>query len=310
MVVLSLDSGAMLQRFFLCMGGMLMSLTMQCKGYNLEKITPSNPEIYDNFGSTVSVYDDFVAVGTEYEREVWMFKYNESTQTFNQTQVLSQSTSDFGFSVHMYNGSMIVGSGYGEYAYIYERDYIDQDTWIEISAVEFPSYAQIVSVAIGNNWAVAGCTQCDDFTGEAYVVERVVVDYIDSNGTVSQNVSWQVGQTLRASDATGYNYFGRSVSITDDKYILVGSDFSYDTYHHGNAYIFELINGTWIEQQRLFPNDTFYEYFGYTVSISGTHAAIGAQAGDTAYMFERDDKSGTVLYICVHFVVLIFLFLA
>jgi hypothetical protein len=129
----------------------------------------------------------------------------------------------------------------------------------------------------------------DNDKGSAYIFER------DGSG------NWTQTQKLVASDASGNDWFGVSVSISSDGQTAIigayrGDGIVSDT---GSAYIFERDgSGIFIQTQKLVASDgTNNDEFGNSVSISsdGKTAIIGATAGDgivantgSAYIFERD----------------------
>jgi uncharacterized protein (DUF2345 family) len=95
---------------------------------------------------------------------------------------------------------------------------------------------------------------------------------------------------LPAGDGAAENEFGWSVSVSGDT-AVIGT--------HGTeieicaAYIFTRINGAWSQPQKLVPNTggAIDDYFGYSVSVSGDTAIIGASGDDNgkgaAYIFTR-----------------------
>ncbi len=111
--------------------------------------------------------------------------------------------------------------------------------------------------------------------------------------------SWAGETKITAGDAGAGDQFGRSVSISGD-YAIVGAD-NDDTGgdRSGSAYIFVRTDSGWVEQAKLTASDaTSGDEFGYSVSISGDYAIVGArvdgdateQAG-SAYIFMRTDSS-------------------
>jgi len=115
-----------------------------------------------------------------------------------------------------------------------------------------------------------------------------------------QNDSWIEQTKLLPFDSSKGDRFGFSVSISGD-YAIVGapwfrSDFSPYLVSFGFAYIFKRIGDAWIEQSNLSSSDQDYmDYFGYSVSISGDYAIVGAIGNDdngeysgSAYIFSRD----------------------
>jgi predicted acyltransferase (DUF342 family) len=100
-------------------------------------------------------------------------------------------------------------------------------------------------------------------------------------------------QKLTASDASGGDYFGNSVSIYED-YALVGSHD--DDSDRGSAYIFKRNGSTWTQQAKLLSSDGISDdEFGYSVSLYKDYALIGSWKDDddgsrsgSAYIFKRN----------------------
>ncbi|MCX7029385.1 MAG: FG-GAP repeat protein, partial [Spirochaetes bacterium] len=113
---------------------------------------------------------------------------------------------------------------------------------------------------------------------------------------------WIQQDKLMASDGAGGEEFGNSVSISGD-YAIVGACYDNDQgTSSGSAYIF-VRNGTdWTEQDKLLPSDgAAYDFFGYSVCISGDYAIVGAfwefwdddPGSGSAYIFVRSGTSWT-----------------
>ncbi|MBL7103829.1 MAG: T9SS type A sorting domain-containing protein [Bacteroidales bacterium] len=145
------------------------------------------------------------------------------------------------------------------------------------------------SVSISGNYAVIGAL-CNDEngsnSGSAYIF------YYD--GT-----NWYQQAKLIASDGADLDIFGKSVSISGD-YVVIGATGNDDNGScSGSAYIFSRSDTLWTEQAKLTASDAATENnFGYSVSISGDYAVIGAIGNDengthagAAYIFHR---SGTI----------------
>ncbi len=106
---------------------------------------------------------------------------------------------------------------------------------------------------------------------------------------------------LTASDAAAGDEFGRSVSISGDT-IIVGANSNDGAGHDsGAAYVFTKSGTTWTEQAKLTASDAAAgDFFGYSVSISGDMAIVGAPSYEVprtglqtvsfsgAYVFTRD----------------------
>jgi len=141
------------------------------------------------------------------------------------------------------------------------------------------------SVAIERNYAIIGAYGDDDHgnnSGSAYVFTK-------------DNDFWYELTKLKAQDSQASDYFGCSVDISG-KYIIVGAYGAQDNgSHSGAAYIFVREDNGVYQQQKLIVGDAQpFDYFGYSVSISGNYAIIGAygktyhgEKSGAAYIFKR-----------------------
>ena len=179
---------------------------------------------------------------------------------------------------------------------------------VALSAIPQPAYAQISefkltasdnaagddfgkSASISGDYAVVGAlgdNDNGDLSGSAYVFKR--------SGT-----SWAQEAKLLPSDGAENDIFGASVSISGD-YAVVGAKFDDDNgVHAGSAYVFKRTGTSWAQEAKLLPSDgAVANQFGFSVSISGDYAVMGANADDdngnqsgSAYVFKRTGTSWT-----------------
>jgi hypothetical protein len=111
-------------------------------------------------------------------------------------------------------------------------------------------------------------------------LERFVVECPDYS-TVPNQGGWREQAKLTASDGNATDRFGWSVGIDGD-YAVVGT-YSADAngVNSGAAYVFEHNDANWTETTKLVGSDTVAsDEFGYSVSISGPYAIIGAKRND------------------------------
>lgn len=111
----------------------------------------------------------------------------------------------------------------------------------------------------------------------------------DENGTKSgsayiyryDGTSWLEETKVLASDGALDDYFGYSVSISGDVVVIGAPRDDDNGFYSGSAYIYRY-NGTgWTEEAKLTASDGAYnDTFGYSVSISGDAAVIGADGND------------------------------
>jgi hypothetical protein len=106
-------------------------------------------------------------------------------------------------------------------------------------------------------------------------------------------------QKLKASDGTAGDNFGESLDVSGN-YAIIGAPYDNENGNlSGSAYIFhknEGGTGHWGQTKKLTPDDgAFGDRFGYSVSISGNYALVGAHGDDdngdmsgSAYIFHKD----------------------
>jgi alpha-tubulin suppressor-like RCC1 family protein len=213
------------------------------------------------------------------------------------------SSDQFGYSVVIDGDYAIIGSVNNNTAYIFKRDG-STGVWAEQTKLIPTSDSQNStsdnfgqSVSISGNYAIVGAPEYNHNqttnAGAAYIFVR--------SGT-----TWAQQEKLIASDLGGYDFFGRSVSISGE-YAIIGAPLwdigSSDTIE-GVAYIFKRDGTSWSEQQKLIASDAgANDNFGASVSISGDYAIVGAWPEDeggsdagAAYIFKREGTSWSEQY--------------
>ena len=198
----------------------------------------------------------------------------------------------FGGSASISEDKIVVGAihdddkgSYSGSAYIFEKN--QNGIWEEVQKITASDGASNdyfgYSASISEDKIVVGAFGDDDKgsdSGSAYIFEK------------NQNGIWEEVQKITASDGRSYDYFGYSVSISENT-IIVGA------YRDGSAYIFEKNqNGIWEEVQKITASDGgSYDYFGYSASISEDVIVVGAIHDDdkgsnsgSAYIFEKNQN--------------------
>ncbi len=135
------------------------------------------------------------------------------------------------------------------------------------------------SVSVSGDTVVVGAYFDDDNgsgSGSAYV-------YVCSDGV------WTEVSKLTASDGAASDIFGSSVSVSGDT-AVVGAYQDDDS--SGSAYVYVCRDGVWVEEARLTASDgAVDDRFGYSVSVSGDVAMVGACQDDdssgSAYVYVR-----------------------
>lgn len=117
--------------------------------------------------------------------------------------------------------------------------------------------------------------------------------YEEANGV------WTETQTLLPSDVSAGDQFGGSVSVSGNRALIGARLHSLNLMSAGAAYVYEEVGGVWSRVAKLEASDAQErDYFGYSVSLDGDVAAVGAfgdneggDLGGSAYVFEYDGVS-------------------
>ncbi len=197
----------------------------------------------------------------------------------------------FGSSVSISGDYAIVGADGGENngvstgaAYIFKRDsdtnWVEEQKLLASDGVEFDGFG--ISSSISGDYVIVSAPWKDNFLGAAYIFKRNVN-------------TWSEEQKLLASDGNANDEFGLAVSISGD-YVIVGAR-GQDN-RRGAAYIFKRDGNTWVEEQKLVASDgDTTDRIGYSASISGDYAIVGARFKDNwqgaAYIFSRENTTWT-----------------
>ncbi len=265
------------------------------------KLTASDGVDSDIFGSSVSISNDYAIVGARGDDDngsasgsAYIF-YNNAGTWEQQAKLIASDgdiNDNFGI-VSISNDYAIVGAfgdadnGYNSgSAYIFYKDQGGANNWgqqTKLTAADGAFDDKFgYSVSISNDYAIVGAFGDADngsYSGSAYI-------YYNNAGT------WGQQAKLTASDGAENDYFGISISISND-YAVVGA---YQNDNNGSAYIFYKDQGgtnNWGQQKKITASDgDEYDFFGKSVSIYNDYAVVGANGDDdngsasgSAYIF-------------------------
>jgi hypothetical protein len=266
------------------------------------KLTASDGAAEDVFGQSVSISGDYAVVGAYLDDDsglssgsAYIFKRSGTSWSQQAKLLAADGAFDdrFGQSVSISGDYVIVGahsdddngSSSGS-AYIFKRS---GTNWSEQAKLTASDGAAVDlfgwSVSISGDYAIVGAHWDDDNgneSGSAYIFKR--------SGT-----NWSEQAKLTASDGTASDEFGLSVSISGD-YAIAGAYYDDDNGgNSGSAYLFERSGNNWSQQAKLLASDgAVSNQLGYSVSISGACAIVGARFDDdngassgSAYMFGK-----------------------
>ena len=302
-----------------------------------QKITAGVRQTYDHFGRAVSISGDYAIVGAFTEDHdaddddatevnnagsAYIFKRDGNSWVQQQKIVASDrgAGDTFGHSVSINGDYAIVGSREEDHdasggnplsnagsAYIFKRDgnsWVQQQKIVASDRGAGDRFGYAVSIN-GDYAIVAAFTEDHDANGANALSNAGSAYIFKRSGT-----TWTQETKLVANDRGVEDRFGWSVSIYGD-YAIVGSVYedhdasgANELTKAGSAYIFRRDGNSWVQQQKIVANDRGEEdQFGYSVSINGDYAIVGALEEDhdanganeliksgSAYIFKR---SGT-----------------
>lgn len=265
-------------------------------GSELAKITQSDAEFLDGFGSAVGISGDRAVVGSfgsgdasENTGAAYLFDVSDPLSPVELHKLLpsaGEQSDGFGAAAAISGNTAIVGAT-GRFintsigkAYLYDATTGDELT---ILSDDTPGSNFGNSVAIGGNTAIVGAfldNEGADFAGAAYLF-----DLTDPTNPVEL-------QKLIPSDNEAGDQFGWSVAISGNIAIVGSRNASDAGSRSGSAYLFDVTTGN--ELAKLTASDAAEgDEFGTAVSISGNTALIGANLNDdagnssgSAYLFD------------------------
>ncbi len=286
----------------------------------VDKLTASDAQADDHFGTSVAVSGDVIVVGAAVEDTggtdagaAYVFqRMAGGTDNWGQTAKLTasdaQADDHFGSTVAV-SGDVIVVGAWGEddsgadagAAYIFHRRQGAADVWGEVDKLTAsgPQAGDYFGfpVAVSEDVIVVGARMEDDGgtdAGAAYVFQDDAED-------------WRETTKNTASDASSVSWFGCSAAVSGDVLVVGAKRKASDT---GAAYVFHRMqDGTdaWGEVVKLTGSDAATgDYFGNAVAVAGDVIVVGANHHDAggsdtgaAYVYQRmeggDDAWGEVI---------------
>jgi len=268
------------------------------------KLLASDGTALDYFGQSVSLDGDTALIGAEnYNSGIGSaYVFTRTGTTWTQQAQLNTSNGAigyFGYSVSLSGNTTLIGApndndngNISGSAYVFTRT---NTTWSQQAKLLASDGATNdgfgVSVSLSDNTALIGAYFDHDngaWAGSAYVFTR-------------DGITWAQQAELFASDGAFNDRFGFSVSLAGGT-ALIGACYDDDNgVDSGSAYVFTRTGTTWTQQQKLLASDgATRDTFGYSVSLDGDTALIGAyydydngEGSGSAYVFTRTGTTWT-----------------
>ena len=227
---------------------LIVALTSNAQNWNeLTKIAASDRVNTDYFGREVAINGDYAIIGSP-------FKDDDK-----------------------------IGKNTGA-VYIFKSE---SDEWVEMQKLVASDRAIDdnfgISVALKGDYAFVGAWQEDEDANTANTLSNAGSVYVFKN----LDSNWVEVQKLVASDRAAGDYFGVSIALNDSFAIIGAYREDHDALgentltESGSAYVFENVDGNWIEVQKLVASDRGKEdWFGVNISISNEYVIISAYQED------------------------------
>lgn len=260
-----------------------------------QSLQPSDLADDDYFGESVGISGDNIIVGALYDDDLGGSSgsaciFNCSNGTWSDYQKMTaddgETADNFGTAVAIDGEWAVVGAPYEDEggtsagaAYVFRSVGGIWDQYAKLVAADAQSYDHFgEAVDVSGDTIVVGVVDSDDAgegTGSAYVFHL--------DGSV-----WTEQDKLLASDMESHDNFGFAVAISGDT-VIVGAYRNDDACdppdsmcQSGAAYVFTRSGSGWSQATKLLASDDeASDNFGYSVSIDGNRALVGAPRNDS-----------------------------
>lgn len=280
----------------------------------IKKIRASDLGVNDQFGRSVDLDEDTLAVGSPANGlagAVYIFERSLVGPLWGEAKKITPSDAGppgqvFGGSVSLDSDTLLVGSIGGSIqnaGYIFGRDRDGTENWGEIERIRgadvdgTTSFA--TSVSISGNLAIVGAPRDDGVCAPMSDCNAGAVYLFERNTGGAEN--WGEVLKLTASDFSTGAQFGGSVAVAPGALIIGAASDIEDGVRSGAAYLFLQGQGgpsDWIEAAKLQASDRDVDdLFGFTVATDGPSAVIGVPgdrdiccSSGAAYVFDLPDS--------------------
>lgn len=255
-----------------------------------QKILSPDLEPGDIFGAAVSVYDDVMLLGSEYDDDngvdsgsVWVYRYLLGSWKPEQklTPSDAQTGDNFGRAVTVVGNTAVIGAHWDDdkgfnAGSVYIFNY-DGSQWLQQQKLLAPDgnvqdrFGATLSL-FGDRLLVGAWLDDDDGNASGSVYSY------HFNGS-----SWVLDQKLTASDASAGAQFARYVSLSRNVALIGAWRDSSQGLNAGSAYIFRHNGTEWVQTQKLLPAEVGAgDEFGWATSLDKDVAIVGSYGDDDA----------------------------
>ncbi len=275
----------------------------------VQKIVANDRKSHDRFGHAVAIDGNVIVVGAprqDYDdaganlknKAGAAYVFEQQGNTWAQTKKLvatdRRANDQFGYSVAIKAGTIVVGSPYQDYDASGGGNMISNAGALYIFKQTGNTWSPFQKLVSSNRQPDDRFAQAIAFDGATIVASASFHDYdaadanmLSNSGAVfifnQQGNNWQQVQKIVASDRRSFDFFGFDVDVSGQT-LVVGAHYQdYDTSggnmltQAGAAYFFEKGPSGWQELHKSVSSQRATEaFFGRSVAIDGQQAIIGA----------------------------------
>jgi len=279
-------------------------------------LTNPSPTYEALFGSSVAISGTRIVIGayqgdTEFIETgvAYVYDMNTATPSVPVATLNSPTSADFdqfGGSVAISETRVVVGAYQDDTgaedagsAYVYDLTSATPSTSVATLNDPSPALHDLFgySVAVSGTRVVVGAYQDD--TGAEDAGSAYVYDLAGFAPTVPVAI-------LKNPDPTMDDQFGFSVAISGERVVVGAYRDDTATENAGSAYVYDLASATPDLPVATLnnPSPTAYDFFGYSVAISGTRVVVGALYDETragiAHVYDLASETPAVPKVTLH----------
>lgn len=247
----------------------------------LEKtqLTASDKRYNNQFGNSIAISNDantivvsdlsrkagyiFTNSGWVLTEEVKLFPTDVNSVYFGNAVAISADGKTVAIADNLMKINGVILSGA---VYVYTKignNWVEEWKLTSSDLFEWKQFGNSIALSGNGNTLVVGVwvdsPNWINRAGSAYVFSRI-------------NWAWREDMKILPDYLINSDHFGKTVAISDDaQTILIGTE---TTVGYGSGYIFKKREGTWAQEARLQPKDTYAgswsnDYVGRTITLSG-----------------------------------------
>ncbi|MCB2194501.1 MAG: T9SS type A sorting domain-containing protein [Bacteroidetes bacterium] len=268
-------------------------------------LTPSDGQASDRFGSSVSIYGDYIVVGSPYNDNssnngaAYVFKkpatgWEDSNEIAKLTASTSTMYGSLGDAVSIYEDKIVAGDVGERIAYVFVKpsgEWIDATQTAKLTPSESLNYKTFFGreVSISGKTVIVGAPS-NYLPGRAYYFIEPETGWTNMSKSCINDIN----------EEEDYDYYAWSVAASDTTMMVgaYGKTIAEGNFDTGVTYVhkYDKSSNTLSKEELLVPTiDSVSQYFGLHVDIDGDYAVVSTNTYSNntgyAYVFHKTGDS-------------------